>query len=183
MWNLPHMWNPPPHCFPCHYDNYSANDIILTLNNQYHMDDRLSVVLWIILHGYVVNKDRGGGFHICGGFHISYSTRVHSRRSWMRGRHHNTVRNSTWTRPMLRNCRWVGSWFYIVLCSRVVTKSWNGTAIFYRRLEKNSNIHFQWNKNWGGGRGSRSGGFYRLNAIFISLTLGSIITFSFLNQF
>ena len=66
------MSNPPPLCFPCHYDNYSANDVILTLNNQYHMDEHISGVLWNILRG-LCSKQRGGGFYICGGLHISYS--------------------------------------------------------------------------------------------------------------
>ena len=57
MWNPPQMWNPPPLCFPCHSNNCSVNDVISTLNNQYDVDEHISVILWIISRGYAVNKE------------------------------------------------------------------------------------------------------------------------------
>ena len=51
------MLNPAPLCFPCNYDNYSANDVISTLNSQYDMDEHISMILWIISRDYVVNKE------------------------------------------------------------------------------------------------------------------------------
>ena len=44
-------------CSPWNYDNYSVNDIILPLNNQYDMGEHISVVLWIISSAYVVNME------------------------------------------------------------------------------------------------------------------------------
>ena len=51
------MRNTPPLCFPRNYDNYSVNDIILTISDKYDVDKHISVVLCNILRGYVVNSE------------------------------------------------------------------------------------------------------------------------------